>query len=154
MSIGAPPAVQEEIKGLLAAAAKLPLVIDDQSLASKGGFLFVPKPVTLQAEGEPVGDALERVLSTQRLDYVIGGGTVVIRPHDDTYPAIYPLHNWVGPQRSSADIVAAIEAVRPTNWDSELGEGIVRIVAPGLIVVKTTAAGHRHVRHTLDGLAP
>lgn len=95
------------------------------------------------------------MLSTQRLDYVIESGTVVIRLHDDpSHLAIYPLHKWVGPQRSSADIVAAIEAVRPTNWDSELGEGIVRIVAPGLIVVKTTAAGHRHVRHTLDGLAP
>ncbi len=211
VSIGAPPAVQEEIKGLLAslrvalkagnrleapiaaegywaadaktaglrerlehkvdfdweekplrdaltelaAAAKLPLVIDEQSLAFKGGFRFVPKPVTLQAEGEPVGDVLERVLRTQRLGYVIRGGAVVVRlPEDPSHPALYPLRKLVGPQRSSADIVAAIEAGGPGLWDSQGGDGVVRIVGPGLIVVRTTAAGHRHVGQTLDGLAP
>lgn len=206
VSIGAPPAVQEEIKGLLAslrvalqagdrleapiaaegywaadaktaglrerlehkadfdweekplrdalaelaAAAKPPLVIDQQSLADKEGLLL-----TLQAKGEPVGDVLERVLLTRCLDYIIRGGAVVVRLHKDTsHPAIYPLHTLVGPKRSSADIVEAIEAVEPRLWELGGGDGVIRIVGPELIVVRTTAAGHRHVRHTLDGLAP
>lgn len=134
----------------LAAAAKPPLVIDQQSLADKEGRLL-----TLQAKGEPIGDVLERVLRTQCLDYIIRGGAVVVRLRKDTsHPAIYPLHKLVGPKRGAADIVEAIEAVRPGNWDAELGDGVIRIVGPELIVVRTTAAGHRHVRHTLDGLAP
>jgi len=161
----------QDVVEMIAATAKVPVILDHRALEDVG--LDVDTPVTATAKNLPLRIVLQRVLSPMDLAWQVRNETLVVTTQEKCEQSLivgfYPVWDLTNRYPAASDdgstpvdpadidfgalTVALTETVAPESWQMVGGPATVSAIeSPPILVVSQSERRHHEVEATLTSL--